>query len=556
MKIVSSKFVLLLLAASPALAQSPASVAGTVHDAAGQPQIGVLVELLSADNTVLASVFSDQDGHYSLRAVDAGNFQIRASAAMFLPVVRRNIPLTLGSRTLVDLTLNTLTEALQWLPAQPRNPADSMDDWKWTLRSPANRPILRDFDPTIILATSTTDRGHPSAHELQARAAVMSNSSSFAASGVHQMLTLDHTSIRQHTYFFRADIAPSSTGQSASATGATTFDEAPGQVVHMAANYQWHADLLSSNGTSPAAGSEMGSTMLRVAQTSQLGPELQVEAGNEVQQVGWGDHVLAIHPFAAITAHPSEATTISYTLSTAPGFSRTEDAEETIERTPMAAPSVHGLALEHGVHQELAWSRDAGPTTVSAAYFHDVVDDPILQGIATSTAVESAELAGGYDAASGILREAGNSFTTQGFAVAVDHNFGAVDACVSLTDADALTLIAGPLQGVPATHLEGAQLASVSLRGGIAPTRTRWRAAYGVQSSGVLVPLRVFNLDGPEPFLNVGLRQPLHANNLEAIVEVRNLLAQGYHPFLAPDGETIYFMQVPRSIQGGLVFSF
>ena len=42
----------------------------------------------------------------------------------------------------------------------------------------------------------------------------------------------------------------------------------------------------------------------------------------------------------------------------------------------------------------------------------------------------------------------------------------------------------------------------------------------------------------------------------EALVEVRNLLAQGYHPFVAPDGETIYFVQVPRAVQGGLVFSF
>jgi len=39
-------------------------------------------------------------------------------------------------------------------------------------------------------------------------------------------------------------------------------------------------------------------------------------------------------------------------------------------------------------------------------------------------------------------------------------------------------------------------------------------------------------------------------------VDVRNLLAQGYHPFVSPDGETLYLVQVPRSIQGGFAFSF
>lgn len=300
----------------------------------------------------------------------------------------------------------------------------------------------------------------------------------------------------------------------------------------------------------------MGSGILRITQTSQLGPQLQVEAGNEMEQVGWGDRVSQVHPFVSVTQHPDEHTTVSYTLSTTPGFSKAEDADQTIERTPLAAPSAHGLTLEHGIHQELAWSRDTGSTIASAAYFHDRVDDPVLQGLASSSAFQSAGLPAGYDSASGMLREAGNSFSTEGIQVSMDHDFGLLDACISLTDADALSLVAGALQGLPQTRTANAQLASLSLRGVVAPTRTRWKAAYGEESHGVLVPISAFNLDGPEPYLDVSIRQPLHTSNLEAVVEVRNLLAQGYHPFLAPDGETIFFMQVPRSLQGGLVFTF
>jgi hypothetical protein len=39
-------------------------------------------------------------------------------------------------------------------------------------------------------------------------------------------------------------------------------------------------------------------------------------------------------------------------------------------------------------------------------------------------------------------------------------------------------------------------------------------------------------------------------------VDVTNLLAQGYLPFLSADGRTLYLAQSPRAIQGGLSFTF
>jgi Fe-S cluster biogenesis protein NfuA len=43
---------------------------------------------------------------------------------------------------------------------------------------------------------------------------------------------------------------------------------------------------------------------------------------------------------------------------------------------------------------------------------------------------------------------------------------------------------------------------------------------------------------------------------MEAMVAVRNLLAEGYRPFLSSDGTTLYFAQVSRSIEGGVSFTF
>ena len=65
----------------------------------------------------------------------------------------------------------------------------------------------------------------------------------------------------------------------------------------------------------------------------------------------------------------------------------------------------------------------------------------------------------------------------------------------------------------------------------------------------------------PDAYLSLVLRQPLHyrriiPNGVEALVDVRNLLAEGYRPFVSRDGSTLYFAQAPRAVEGGLSFSF
>jgi hypothetical protein len=42
----------------------------------------------------------------------------------------------------------------------------------------------------------------------------------------------------------------------------------------------------------------------------------------------------------------------------------------------------------------------------------------------------------------------------------------------------------------------------------------------------------------------------------QAVVDMRNLLAQGYCPFVTPDGSTLFFAQADRSIAGGIAFTF
>jgi hypothetical protein len=64
-----------------------------------------------------------------------------------------------------------------------------------------------------------------------------------------------------------------------------------------------------------------------------------------------------------------------------------------------------------------------------------------------------------------------------------------------------------------------------------------------------------------EPYLNLRLRQPIRLSRdgvggFEALLDVQNMLAEGYRPIILNDGSLLVFAQDQRSIRGGLAFTF
>jgi hypothetical protein len=44
--------------------------------------------------------------------------------------------------------------------------------------------------------------------------------------------------------------------------------------------------------------------------------------------------------------------------------------------------------------------------------------------------------------------------------------------------------------------------------------------------------------------------------HMEVLLEIRNLLAQGYVPVMGRDGQTLYLVQSSRTVRGGVAFNF
>src|SRR5205807_1774601 len=140
-----------------AAAGKPGTISGYVRDGAGVPQMGAVVEVLGAASQTVR-VFTDEKGCYSAAGLLPGIYNLRVSAPSFLPVLREGVGLRPGASTVINVTLNTIFEAFQLAPSH--GPAEE-DDWKWTLRSVANRPVLRVVDnaPTLVTKGEKNEDG-------------------------------------------------------------------------------------------------------------------------------------------------------------------------------------------------------------------------------------------------------------------------------------------------------------------------------------------------------------------------------------------------------------
>src|SRR5260370_37537347 len=141
-------------------ADRSATISGFVRNANGVPQMGAAVEVLgSAVQTF--KVFTDEKGFFSANGLVPGVYSLRISAPSFLPTLREKISLRAGAGVLLNLTLSTIFDAIQFAP---RREGTDDGDWDWVLRSASNRPVLRvlpDGSPVVVA------KGEESGHELK-----------------------------------------------------------------------------------------------------------------------------------------------------------------------------------------------------------------------------------------------------------------------------------------------------------------------------------------------------------------------------------------------------
>jgi hypothetical protein len=547
---------------APRFVSTAAAVSGIVRDAQGVPQMGALVELLTGDATAVATAFTDNHGRYIIPTILPGRYHLRATAAFFLPTQRENVRLQAGAQAIINLTMSTLYEAENLLPAQKRSASEPVDDWKWTLRSSANRPLLRMVDDSTVMVSSSADNSHRA--KTHARMSVTSGDGGFGQGGVHQILVLDRTIENGDGAVLRADVSGSRTpflaAPSTEFVAGYERRSMFGGSTRLISGYQSHPELTD--------GTANGAEIMRVASTEEFkfGDTAVLDAGSLMKAEHLQSTRISSEPYLRLVVRPVSGVLVEYRYAAGRELQNSEDLDR-------LKPALHILTdgkghplSTKGSHNEIAISRKLGSRVLKMAAYTDHLDNV---GIAGSGVLDSKEAGSAgilADPTTGSFALSSAGYSGRGMSVSLVQQLTPSLAAYLGYDLGTALISRMPDGTTIATANKeivsrNTYAASVSLRGKILHTGTTVRAEYHWQPSHTLTQVNAFNAPDRDAYLGVYIRQRVWCgrflpDGIDAVIEATNLLAQGYQPVLSSDGHVLFLAQAPRAIQGGFAFNF
>jgi hypothetical protein len=539
-------------------AERPGAISGYVRDASGTAQMGAVVQIAGAASRNF-TVFTDDTGFFSAKGLLPGLYSVKISAPSFLPAMLEKVGLRPGDDIRLKVTLNTLLNAVD---IQPRQKMAQDDDWKWTLRSAANRPVLRVLDDP---ASGEEQQDH----DLKASLTFIAGS---AADGYGSGSDMS-TGFSIERSVFSADRIGLS-GNVAYGDGLPTsflrasfahrLPDGSGPSLALTARRFAPSDPYLGNATLQSVG-------FNAADDVTLGDVVELKFGSELETIQFMGRVNAFRPYGSLNFHLSPNTILSYDYATSlpsmqvAGLSDSTSSDLS-ELDPRLSVANFATKVESAHHQEVSVSHRIGNNTdIQLAVFSDRIGNTALLGAGEVTA------AGGYllpDVYSGTFSYSGGNLDTGGglrlvlqrkfcsdLTATFDYAYG---GALDLTKPDAELEQARQWISTERRHAIAAKLS-----GNLPGTHTRVIASYRWLNGPALTPVDMFNASPgqTDPFFSLVIRQPIPTlgflpAHMEALIDLRNLLAEGYVPVMGRDGQTVYLVQAARSVRGGVAINF
>jgi Carboxypeptidase regulatory-like domain len=545
----------------------PGAISGYVRDGSGAPQMGAVVEILGSAAHQALKVFTDDRGFYSAASLLPGTYSVKVSAPSFLPTLREKIGVRAGAKLMVNVTLTTLFEAIQLVPL--RTPVND-DDWKWTLRSVANRPILRVLpDGTTVVVPS----GESADHDLKGTLTFLAGSPSqgFGSPDMSAGFAVERTLSSAGTLRLNGNVGYGTDNQSIPAAVLRTS-----YTGHYEGAFEPSISITALRLNAPDQNAMPASPLQALSVTSSdrvvLGDKLEMKFGSELQAIQFMRRVNAFKPFASVDLHLTPNTVLEYQYASSvptvePGDRMGDDhldttASELSETAPRMSITAYSPAVEKAHHQEVSLSQRIGKNNFQVALFTDGIADPVLTGVGEVTG-DGDVLPNVY---SGTFSYQGNDFTTRGMRVVLQRKLlSDLTATLDYAYGGVLDLSRADVELQNARNWirsEQRHAVAAKFSGTIPKSKTRWIASYRYTGGHALTPVDLFNTSAgqADPYFNLLIRQPIPgsfmAGHMEILMDLRNLLAEGYVPVMGRDGQTVYLVQSARSVRGGVAFSF
>ena len=545
--------VVLVLAIPVCAADRPGAISGYVRNIAGTPQMGAVVQILGAAHYTL-TVFTDAAGYYTATGLLPGSYTLKVTAPSFLPAMREKLGLRPGGSLNVNVTLSTLLGIMQLGPVRT---LPDEDDWKWTLRSVANRPILRVFDDPAATAEKQGPEMRGSLSFLAGSEAGGYGTGSDMSTG----FTLERSIFSDGRLALSGDVAYGPTVPAAVIRSRYSHRMLDGSTPTLGLTIRRFApvDPNLHNAALQAIAVSAGDDF-------SVGDVLELKFGSELQTIQFLGHINAFRPYGSADLHLSPDTVVEYSYTTSRPDARAEKGFDSApadlsETDPRVSLVNFASRIESARHQEVSVSHRMGKNNVQFAAYSDRINNSVLTGAGDVTA------AGGFllpDVSSGTFSYAGPNLNTSGMRVVLQHKFASdLTATLDYAFGGVLDLNrpdASLQQAQQWISTQRRQAIAAKLSGTVSRTHTRWIASYRWINGSGLTPVDMFNASAGQsgPFLNIFIRQPIPSlgGHMEALIDVRNLLAQGYVPVLGQDGRTLYLVDSARSVRGGVAFNF
>ncbi|MCC6862534.1 MAG: TonB-dependent receptor [Bryobacterales bacterium] len=590
----------MLCAAAPAslLAVSPlkpvsGSIGGSVTDGTGVPQMGATVLLFNRYDRLCQKVLTGEGGTFEFDHLLPGAYMVRVTLSSFLPAVRKDILVQPGVRSLLNVSLATLFSSVELVYPPPEKRAVMTDEWKWVLRSASStRPVLR-FTPDSHLEapaprTSSLAAAFRDTHGLVKVSAGDGGRVSAAGneSDLGTAFALATSLFGNHQLAVAGNIGFGAQSGMPSAGFRTSYsrDMGAGSPEVSLTVRQLFAPGRMEHALVSRPGAEMGMPALRTmsvafSDASQLSDTLRLEYGFSLDSVTFLDRLNYFSPYGRLSFTPTEFDSfeLTYTSGAArPGLATGMTGPEADLQSEISAlaifPKVSLLKsrarVQRGEDFEIGYRRKAGSRTYRLAAYREAISNAALSMVGAPVQYASGDILPDLFSDSHVFNA--GQFSTSGFTASVTQNFGEnLNVTMMYGSGGVLIPEEQDLQSNNPDELRSLirvrRRHSMTARAsGTSPwTGTQFVAGYQWIDRRSATPGHIYSTQGTraDVGLNVFVRQPiphfgLFSGRVEAVADLRNLLAQGYLPVSFTDGRRLLLVHSPRSFRGGLSFIF
>ena len=547
-------------------------LAGVVRDAAGAPQLGASVAVVSEAvglATATQGFLTNTQGVFRGDKLAPGFYTVRVTLAGFLPTLEKHVRINSNLTTVVRIRLESMFASLEQLRRQPSPASAEADDWKWVLRSASSmRPVLEwtEDDGARAASALSFDAGTPRNARMRLE----------MTDGARRLASASNIASAPATAFaYEQQVGGRSRLILA---GQMSYDEtAPGGGIATI----WlptgtlgagpHTALVLREAKVTSGGPVFRGVRIDQGGSIGLGQRMVLRYGGEYVYVGLGAAASSVRPRAELKIKANEDWTASLIFASLPS-GPTPLESEGAENDGVLAAALNELdafpallwrkgrpVLQNGWHEEIAAERKLGTRgKLQVAAFHD--DNRHVAVYGRGDGLPVADYFQDYFS-SGFAYDGGSS-GSWGTRVALREKLSddveltgvyAYAGALSPSD-DADDLLRNALR-TQARHSLGAGIRMKVPRAG-----TRLETSYKWISGTVVSRVDLYgeSLFQLDPYLHVGIRQPLPKFALgrwEAIANCDNLLAQGYLPMNSRDGRVVLVPSL-RTFRGGLSVQF